>query len=104
MTVTVAVLLGCAACFALKLLGYAVPDSLLAGARTQRVTTLLPVALLAALVAVQAVADGPALVVDARVPALVVVAVLLWRRANFVVVVVAGAAVAALVRALGLLP
>ena len=51
MTMWVAVLLGCAACYALKLVGYLVPGSWLEGERTSRITTLLPVALLAALIA-----------------------------------------------------
>jgi hypothetical protein len=39
--------------------------------------------------------------IDARLPALAVAAFLLWRRAPFLVVVIAGAAVAAVLRALG---
>ena len=40
------------------------------------------------------------LVVDARVPAMVVAALLVWRRAPFLVVVLSAAATAALLRAL----
>jgi hypothetical protein len=40
------------------------------------------------------------LVLDARTPALAVAAVLVWRRAPFLVVVLAAAATAALLRAL----
>ena len=40
------------------------------------------------------------LTVDARVPALAVAAVLVWRRAPFLVVVLAAAATAAVLRAL----
>jgi branched-subunit amino acid transport protein AzlD len=59
---------------------------------------LLPAALLAALVATStAVTDGR-WVIDARLPALAVAAVLLWRRAPFVVVVLGAAVTAALVR------
>jgi hypothetical protein len=50
--------------------------------------------------AVQTLASGHRLTVDARVPALAVAAVLVWRRAPFVVVVAAAAATAALLRAL----
>ena len=52
MTMWIAVLLACGACFALKFVGYLVPESWVAGERTSRVTTLIPVALLAGLVVV----------------------------------------------------
>lgn len=65
----------------------------------QRAAVLLPAALLAALVVTSTATIGRHLVVDARVPALLVAAVLLWLRAPFVVVVLAAAATAALVRA-----
>jgi branched chain amino acid efflux pump len=50
---------------------------------------------------VQTLGDGQRLVVDARVSALAVAAVLVWRRALFLVVVLAAAGTAALLRALG---
>ena len=56
--------------------------------------------LLAALVITSTVKAGRQLLVDARAPALLVAAVLLWIRAPFVVVVLAAAATAAAVRAL----
>jgi len=97
-----AVLLACALSFAVKLAGYLVPESLMAGERTQRVTTLLPVALLAALVVVQTVTgDAGSLVVDARLVAVAAAVVLLLLRANFLVVVLAAGALAAILRALG---
>lgn len=100
MTLTVAVLLGCAACFALKLGGYFTPAAWLSGERTSLVTTALPVALLAALIGVQTfVGEAGRIVLDARVVAVGVALVLLRLKANFVVVVVGAAAVAALLRA-----
>lgn len=102
MTLWVAVIAACLACLALKVAGYLVPDGLLAGERTSRITTLLPVALLSALVVVQTVVgDGGALVLDARLVAVGVAVGLLLLRANFLVVVLSAAAVAAGVRALG---
>lgn len=101
-TMWVAVLVACLACLALKLAGYLVPDTLLSGERTSRVTTLLPVALLSALVVVQTVVGaGGAVVLDARLAAVGVAVVLLVLRANFLVVVLAAAAVAALLRLAG---
>lgn len=102
MTMWVAVIFACLACLALKLAGYLVPDTLLSGERTSRITTLLPVALLSALVLVQTVVgEGGAVVVDARLVAVGVAVVLLVLRANFLVVVLAAAAVAAGLRATG---
>lgn len=76
---------------------------LLAGDRELRpgfaqVLELVPVPLLAALIAVQTLATEDRLVADARIPALAVAAVLVWRRAPFLVVVLAAAATAALLR------
>jgi hypothetical protein len=56
--------------------------------------------LLAALIVVQTLSTGHRLVLDARAPALGVAALLVWRRAPFLVVVLAAAATAALIRAL----
>ena len=102
MTLTVAILIACALAFATKAVGYVVPPRLVEGERTMRVSTLLPAALLAGLIVVQAVADGPTVVLDARVGALVVAALLLWRGAGFITVVIAGAVTAALLRLIGL--
>lgn len=102
MSLWVAVVVASVLSFVIKLAGYLVPEDLMAGERTQRVTTLLPVALLAALVVVQSVTgDAGALVVDARLVAVGVAVVLLLLRANFLVIVLAAGAVAALLRALG---
>jgi hypothetical protein len=102
MTLTTAALLACAFAFATKLIGYVVPPRLVEGERTMRVSTLLPAALLAGLIVVQTVADGAALVLDARMGALVVAALLLWRGAGFITVVIAGAVTAALLRLVGM--
>lgn len=97
----IAVILASLASFVQKWLGYQVPRTVLERPLVSRATALLPVALLGALVATQTAASGQALVLDARVAALGVAAVLLWLRAPFLLVVVAAAAAAALLRALG---
>ena len=84
-----------------KLAGHAVPEAWLTHPRVHRIAAFVTVALLSALVAVQTFAAGRAVVVDARLVALAVAAVLLWRRAPFIVVVIAAAGVAAALRALG---
>ena len=70
------------------------------GPQVRRTLDLVAVPLLAALILVQTLGDGHHLVLDARVPALAVAAALVWRRAPFLVVVLAAAATAALLRAL----
>ncbi|PFG42792.1 branched-subunit amino acid transport protein AzlD [Isoptericola jiangsuensis] len=97
----VCVLASSLAAFGLKLAGHLVPQHWLATERVQRTSTLVTVALLVSLVVVQTFADGRAVVVDARVPALAVAAVALALRAPFLVVVVLAAATAAGLRALG---
>ncbi len=101
MTTWVTVLVACALAYVLKLAGYAVPARWVQGERTARVTTLLPVALLAALIVTQTLAGREGLVVDARLVAAGAAIVLLALRANFLVVVGGAALVAALLRALG---
>lgn len=101
MSVWSAILLAAVICLALKAVGYLVPPKALEAPRPARISDLLTVALLAALVAVQTLGAGQAVVVDARVPALLVAAGLLWLRQSFLVVVFAAAAVAALLRLLG---
>ena len=101
MTLWTAVLVASVVCVALKAAGYLVPARWLDAPRPARVADLLTVALLAALVAVQTLAVGASVVVDARVPAVGVAALLLWVRAPFLVVVVAAAATAAVLRLWG---
>jgi uncharacterized membrane protein len=97
----IGIVLTCAGCYALKLAGLSVPDRVLEHATTQRAVALIPVALLGALVAVQVLADGQRLTVDARLVGLGVAAVLLALRVPFLPMVVAAALTAALLRAVG---
>ena len=96
-----AVLAACAIAFALKLGGYLVPPALLTRPAVIRVTALLPVALLAALVAVQTLGSGGSLTLDARVAGLAAAATALLLRAPFLVVIAAAAIVAAGFRTAG---
>lgn len=86
--------------YLLKLAGYLVPHELLERPRVSRVARLTPVALLAALAAVQVFGSGEALVLDARAAGLAFAVVALMLRAPFLVVVVGAAVVAALLRQL----
>lgn len=84
-----------------KLLGYLLPDHLLEREAIRRMTGLLPVSLLAALVAVQTFTVAQVLLIDARVLGLCVAVVALVLRAPFLVVIVAAAASTSLIRWLG---
>lgn len=93
-----AILLTALGCYLLKLGGLSVPQKVLDHPVAARVAGLLPVALLAALAAVQTVADGTRLVVDARLAGIAAAVVALALRAPFLVVVAVAALTAALVR------
>jgi hypothetical protein len=98
MTLWTAILSASLLVFSWKILGYMVPQSVLRHPLASRVASLLTVALLAALLGVQGFTTGGEIVLDARGPALIVAAVLLYFRAPFIVMVVAASATAALIR------
>jgi hypothetical protein len=92
------VLLGCAGCYVLKLAGLSLPAAWLEKRRLQRISTVMPIALLAALVGVQTFAAGQRVVFDARLVGLAVAGFAVWRRWPFLVVVGLAAASTALLR------
>jgi len=96
----VPLLVASAACYAIKLAGLSLPQRFLQDPRIQRTVPLLPVALLAALIAINTFSSGTHLVIDARAAALVVAGAAVLLRAPFLVVVAGAAATAALVRLL----
>jgi branched-subunit amino acid transport protein AzlD len=86
-------------CYLLKLAGYLVPAHVLDRPAVRRLVELLPVALLAALVVVEAIADGRHIELDGpRLAGFAVGALAVWRRAPFLVIVIAAAATAGLLR------
>jgi branched-subunit amino acid transport protein len=89
-----------AASYALKALGPVVLGTREIPATVRPLLDLAAVPLLAALVLVQTVSTDGAFAIDARLPALGVAALLVWRRAPFLVVVLAAAATAAVLRAI----
>ena len=89
-----------AACYLLKLAGVSLPQRWLQNPRLEQTVPLIPVALLAALVATQTFSSGHHLVLDVRAAALGVALIAVMLRAPFLVVVVAAAATAALLRLL----
>jgi hypothetical protein len=94
-------LLSCLLAYAWKLVGYLVPATLLKNPRTSRIAGTMTIGLLASLTVVNAAASGQALLLDARLGALAAAAVALLFRAPFLVVVLAGAGTAALLRLAG---
>jgi uncharacterized membrane protein len=93
------VILTIAGCYLFKLAGYLVPARLLEHPGTRRVVELLPVALLAALVVVEAIADGRHIDLDGpRLVGFAAGAAAVWRRAPFLVIVLVAGATAALLR------
>ena len=84
--------------YLLKWAGMSLPQQVLDRPTARRAAALIPVALLAALVAVQVLATGSRLSPDARLAGLAFAVVALLLRAPFLVVVFGAALVAALLR------
>lgn len=95
------VLVACGIAYATKAAGYLIPASRLESPRVTRLAGILTVGLLAALITMNAVGDGQALRIDARIAALAVALAACALRAPYLVVVILGAAAAALVRLSG---
>ncbi len=101
MNLTLAILVASAVAYLTKLSGYFVPTERLDRDRVNDLAGTLTVGLLAALVVTNTFAASGHVVLDARVVALVAAAIALSLRAPFILVVVIGAAAAAVTRALG---
>jgi len=81
--------------FILKYLGHSVPKRWLSNPRILKINTLIPIALLSALVAVQSFTQDSRLVADQRMAGVGVAIVALILRAPFPVVVLSAAATSA---------
>ena len=92
MTVWGWILLASAVAYVTKLAGYLVPARWLENDHMTRVAGVLTIGLLASLTAINTFSAGQALVIDARVAALVAAAIALWLRAPFLIVVIVGSA------------
>ena len=95
------VIIASIAVYSWKLLGYLIPERFITD-KFRDFAERVTVALLAAMVMIQGFTIQGEVVIDARLPALLVAAVLLWLRAPYILVVIAGAAVAGILRLLGL--
>lgn len=97
----VAVIGTSAIAFSLKYFGHSIPEKYLTNPRALRINTLIPIALLSALVAVQTFGDKSMLVIDQRLAGMAVAVIALALKAPFPVVVLGSAAASALVFHLG---
>ncbi|ANW22445.1 AzlD domain-containing protein [Streptomyces clavuligerus] len=100
MTLTVLVVLALGT-FAFRLAGVVLNDRLVLTEPVRRAVSVSAIALIFALAVQSAVAEGTAFAGYARLGGVVVGAVLVWRRASFLTVVVAAVATTALLRFLG---
>lgn len=93
-----AIIVTAVGCYLLKLAGLSVPDRVLDRPLVRRISDLIPVALLGALVAVQAFSAGQDLTADARLAGVGAGGVALLAKAPFLVVVIVAASTTALIR------
>jgi hypothetical protein len=77
--------------FVLKYSGHSVPEKWLSHPKIQRVNSLIPIALLSALVAVQSFSEKSTLMIDQRLVGLCVAILALMLKAPFPVVVLSAA-------------
>ena len=98
MTLWIGIIVGSVGCYLLKLAGLSVPRRVLEHPRVERVAARVPVALLAALIATSTLADGRALVLDARAAGVAVAGAALLLRAPVLVVVAAATVTTAQLR------
>ena len=82
-------------CFVLKLLGYSLPESILNKPIVQRINSLIPIALLSALVAVQTFGIEKSVQIDHRLAGVVVAGIALRFKASFPVMMLLAAVTSA---------
>jgi uncharacterized membrane protein len=96
------VLLSGVGCYGLKFAGYALPQRWFNHPLLRQALELMPVALLAALIVVESIANGRRYdLAPARLAGVFAGGVAIWRRAPFIVVVALAAATAGLLRKFG---
>ena len=92
----VAVIITSVLCYAIKYAGHAIPEIWLAHPRVQRITNLIPIVLLSALVAMQAFTTKTKFEVDHRLAGIAVAFAALSAKAPFPVVVIGAMATSAI--------
>ena len=89
-----------AGCYAFKVIGLVVVGDRQMPPTVVRCLTLIPAAMISALIVLNTFSDGNQLVLDARAAGIGVAVVAAWRRARLILVIVLGASVTAVVRAI----
>jgi branched-subunit amino acid transport protein len=84
-------------CFILKVLGYSLPESVLNKPLVQRIISLIPIALLSALVAVQTMGNEKSVEIDHRLAGVVVAGIALRFKVSFPVMMFLAAVTSALI-------
>jgi branched-subunit amino acid transport protein len=97
----VSLLITSALVFIIRFAGYLVPEKYLTNPTALRINTLIPIALLSALVAVQSFTDKASIVIDQRMAGLGVAVIALLLKAPFPIVVIGAAATSAAIFHLG---
>ena len=98
MTLWDGVLIASALVYSWKLLGHLIPERFVRNPSIRSLAALLTVAMLAGLVGIQTFVSAEGITLDARAAALAVAAVLFYLRVPFIIVVIAAATVASLLR------
>ena len=91
----VSLLITSALVFIIRFAGYLVPETYLTNPTALRINTLIPIALLSALVAVQSFTDKASIIIDQRMAGLGVAVIALLLKAPFPIVVIGAAATSA---------
>ncbi len=90
-----------AAAFALKFVGHLIPESVLAKPRIERITNMIPIVLLSALIAMQTLTEKTKLVIDHRLAGLSFAIVAVIAKLPFPLVVIGAMATSAIVYRFG---
>jgi branched-subunit amino acid transport protein len=83
--------------FTLKYLGHSIPEKYLTNPRMLRINTLIPIALLSALVGVQTITEKGKWVIDQRLAGVAVALIALSLKAPYFVVVISAAFTSAVI-------
>jgi len=92
----VAVIITSVLCYAIKFVGHSIPESTLAKPRIERITTLIPIVLLSALIATQTLTEKTRFSVDHRLAGIAVALLALRAKAPFPVVIIGAMATSAI--------
>lgn len=86
-----------ATAFGLKYLGHSIPEKYLTNPRMLRINTLIPIALLSALVGVQTITEKGKWIIDQRLAGVAVALIALSLKAPYFVVVISAAITSAVI-------